>query len=195
MKYLFFDTETTGLPKDWKAPASDVDCWPRLVQIAWIICDEKGEESKRRNLIIRPEGFEIPKEASDVHGITTKDAYERGSILPSVLWEIWSDIFEADIVIAHNMSFDERVLGAEFIRAGYDDVIGKAETFCTLKSTIDFVKAPPKRYGQWKFPKLIELHQKLFGVGFDGAHDALIDVQATKNCFFELKEKEYVPTP
>ncbi|MCX6741278.1 MAG: hypothetical protein NTY61_02675, partial [Candidatus Parcubacteria bacterium] len=35
--YLFFDTETTGLPKNWKAPIEDLDNWPRIVQIAWAI--------------------------------------------------------------------------------------------------------------------------------------------------------------
>jgi len=29
--YLFFDTETTGLPRNWKAPVTDLDNWPRMV--------------------------------------------------------------------------------------------------------------------------------------------------------------------
>jgi hypothetical protein len=33
MKYLFFDTETTGVPKDYKAPSSDTDNWPRLQEL------------------------------------------------------------------------------------------------------------------------------------------------------------------
>ena len=194
MKYFFFDTETTGLPKDWKAPASDFKKWPRIVQIAWIICDENGKDIKRRNLIIRPEGFEIPKPASDVHGISTKKAYEQGSILLGVLWEVWNDISESDIIIAHNISFDQNVLGAEFHRARYDDILERAEKFCTLQSTIEFCNLPGK-FNKPKYPKLIELYQKLFHVGFDGAHDALVDVEACKRCFFELKEKQYVPTP
>ncbi len=32
--YLFFDTETTGLPRNWHAPASDLANWPRLIQLA-----------------------------------------------------------------------------------------------------------------------------------------------------------------
>jgi len=38
-----------------------------------------------------------------------------------------------------------------------------------------------------KWPKLRELHIKLFGTEFDGAHDASADIAATKKCFFELK--------
>ena len=41
--YLIFDTETTGLPKNWNAPVTDVDNWPRCVQIAWQLHDREGK--------------------------------------------------------------------------------------------------------------------------------------------------------
>ena len=53
--YLFFDTETTGLPKDWKAPISDLDNWPRLVQIAWSHYDSSGNEISNNSYIIKIE--------------------------------------------------------------------------------------------------------------------------------------------
>ena len=62
--FLFFDTETTGLPQRWNAPVTDVDNWPRLVQLAWIMCDDKGNIIEERSDIIKPEGFSIPVEAS-----------------------------------------------------------------------------------------------------------------------------------
>ena len=40
--YLFFDTETTGLPKNWNAPIQNVNNWPRMVQIAWLLYDNNG---------------------------------------------------------------------------------------------------------------------------------------------------------
>ena len=42
--YLFFDTETTGLPKNWKAPITDLENWPRLVQLAWLVYDNIGNK-------------------------------------------------------------------------------------------------------------------------------------------------------
>ena len=42
--YLFFDTETTGLPKNYKAPASDLNNWPRLVQLAYHLYDNDGNK-------------------------------------------------------------------------------------------------------------------------------------------------------
>lgn len=71
MRYCFFDTETAGLPKNFSAPTTDVDNWPRLVQLSWILTDERKEV-----FIIRPDGFTIPEEASNVHGITTERASE-----------------------------------------------------------------------------------------------------------------------
>ena len=61
--YLFFDTETTGVPKNYKAPITDLDHWPRLVQLGWILCDEQGSELQTGNDIIKPNGFIIPEAA------------------------------------------------------------------------------------------------------------------------------------
>jgi hypothetical protein len=54
-----------------------------------------------------------------------------------------------------------------------------------MRSTTDFC-ALPGYYG-YKWPTLQELHKKLFGRGFEDAHDAYIDVSVTVKCFFELK--------
>ena len=40
--YLIFDTETTGLPKKFNAPITDLDNWPRLVQLAYLVYDFDG---------------------------------------------------------------------------------------------------------------------------------------------------------
>src|SRR6056300_1659134 len=83
--YLFFDTETSGLPTNWKAPVSDLSNWPRMIQVAWILCSGDGERLESASYIIRPEGFEIPAEASAVHGITTEIALNEGVKLNEVL--------------------------------------------------------------------------------------------------------------
>lgn len=87
MVYLFFDTETTGLPKNYNAPSSDLENWScRLVQIAWILADENKKPFAMSNFIIKPDGFEIPKESSDVHGITTEKALAEGHDLKKVMY-------------------------------------------------------------------------------------------------------------
>ena len=85
--YLFFDTETTGLPRRWNAPVTDVDNWPRLVQLAWIVCDAEGQTLRSRNAIIQPDGFLIPAAVAKLHGITTVMAREQGLPLREVMEE------------------------------------------------------------------------------------------------------------
>ena len=61
---------------------------------------------------------------------------------------------------------------------------------CTMSSTTDFVQASwNSYYGEWKWPKLQELHFKLFKTHFENAHNAMADVEATIKCFFELKNQ------
>ncbi len=183
--YLFFDTETTGLPRNWKAPVSDVNNWPRLVQLAYLYYDNDGQRISDGDFIIRPEGFTIPSDASRVHRITTDKALNEGESLQSVLEQFNTLINEAEILVAHNMSFDEKILGAEFLRSGMHNPIPGKRKICTMQSTTDFcaINGP---YG-YKWPKLSELHYKLFSSYFEEAHDASVDIKATAKCFWELK--------
>ncbi len=114
--YLFFDTETTGLPQNYKAPATDLDNWPRMVQIAWQHYTKDGRLLDSKVYIIKPEGYKIPKEASDVHGITTEKAINEGFDLCWILNEFREMMLKSDTLVAHNISFDEKILAAEFIR-------------------------------------------------------------------------------
>ena len=183
--YLFFDTETTGIPKNYKAPVSDLNNWPRLVQIAWLVVDESGAEISSAEHIVKPNGFTIPAEAAKIHGITTDIALDRGIDIKFALDGIAKDILAAKKLIAHNMAFDEKILGAEFLRAGYSNHLDAKSRSCTMQAATNFCRLPGP-YG-FKWPTLNELHNKLFRESFSGAHRALIDVRACAKCYFELK--------
>ena len=183
--YLFFDTETTGLPKKWKAPVSDLNNWPRLVQLAFLYYDDNGNKISDGDFIIKPEGFTIPADASRIHGITTERALKEGQPIISVLQRFNSLIGQASYLVAHNMSFDEKIMGAEFLRNGMQNSIQLKNKICTMERTTNFcaIYGP---YG-YKWPKLSELHYKLFRTGFEEAHNAAVDITATAKCFWELK--------
>ena len=183
---FFFDTETTGLPRNWNAPLRDLDNWPRMVQLAWILCDDAGNEIASANRIILPQGYAIPLEASRIHGITTERALAEGIPLAAALDEVQPQIEKASSAVAHNVSFDEKILGAEFLRLDRPHPLLKKSTRCTMKESTAFC-ALPGRYGDFKYPNLTELHRKLFKKAFDNAHDALADVRACKAAFFELR--------
>lgn len=183
--YLFFDTETTGLPINWKAPVSDLNNWPRLVQLAFLFYDKNGNKITSGDFIVKPEGFTIPTDASRIHGISTERAIREGESLKTVLQKFQTLINQAEVLVAHNMSFDEKIVGAEFLRIGMHNSITAKNKICTMQSTTNFC-ALNGPYG-YKWPKLSELHYKLFRTGFDEAHNAAVDITATAKCFWELK--------
>ena len=77
--YLIFDTETTGLPtKGYYEPISDVDNWPRVVQLAWQLHDDDGALIEHKDFLIKPDGFDIPYGAEKIHGISTELAAKNG---------------------------------------------------------------------------------------------------------------------
>ena len=184
--FLFFDTETSGLPRSWTAPASDVANWPRLVQLGWLSCDADGQLLRSRQYLIKPQGFMITREAVEVHGITTDIALRDGVDLGPVLTKFAADVRASRVVVAHNLEFDRRVVQAEFNRAQLSDPFARKSDVCTMKETADFCRLPGK-YG-YKWPSLTELHRQLFGEPFQGAHGALADAEACLRCFFRLRE-------
>jgi DNA polymerase-3 subunit epsilon len=186
--FLFFDTETTGKPRQYRAPVTDLENWPRLVQLAWVLTDAEGQELDAQEFIIRPDGFDIPEDAARVHGISTIRARVEGVPIHGVLLDFTMAIDRADTLVAHNMSFDEPVMGAEFLRAGLGNPVPIRERLCTMERTTDFCRLPG-RYG-YKWPTLDELHRTLFDEAVDGAHQALVDVRACARCFFELKRRQ-----
>jgi DNA polymerase-3 subunit epsilon len=183
--YLFFDTETTGLPKKWKAPVTDLDNWPRLVQIAWLTFSEEGRQMEEGSFIIKPDGFVIPEDAARIHGITMDRAGKEGAPLPFVLEQFQSVVNLADTLVAHNISFDEKIVGAEFLRNNLPNVVSGKNKICTMESSKEFC-ALSGQYGL-KWPRLSELHHKLFGEDFAEAHNAVNDIRATAKCFWELR--------
>lgn len=188
--HLFFDTETTGLPRSWKAPVTDLKNWPRMIQIAWILCDNRGNRIESYDCIIKPENFSIPIDSSRVHGITTAKAINEGESLDEILIKFNEIIGKTNFIIAHNISFDEKIIGAEFIRKRIQSNFRQKKKLCTMQSSTNYCRIPGP-YG-YKWPKLSELHIKLFGVDFEGAHDALADVKATEKCFWEMKKRKLI---
>ncbi len=158
--YLFFDTETTGLPINWKAPVTTLSNWPRMVQLAYLLYDKNGIEIDRGDFIIKPEGYNIPIPSSKIHGITTERALAEGRNLLEVLKKLHSLISVSELLVAHNISFDEKIVGAEFLRNGMLNNIPPKRKLCTMLESKHFC-AIQDPYGN-KWPKLPELHYKLF---------------------------------
>lgn len=190
-KYIFFDTECNGLPKYYNIDVCITSNWPRLIQLAWIVTDEIGNIVKRQNYIIKPDGFVINDKIAVLTSINTTRAQREGVELINALSEFMADIEEAQLVIGHNIDFDMHIVGCELFRENmnYNKLMTKP-SICTMQKSTNFCAIPSNgNHAGYKWPKLEELHQKLFGTTFSGAHDAMSDVEATRKCYFELKKK------
>ncbi len=192
--YLIFDTETTGLPHNKSAPVEDLNNWPRLVQIAWQLHDQQGKLISTGNHIVKPEGFTIPFNAEKIHGISTDRALEVGEDLAAVLDKFSEDVKKAEALVGHNIEFDNKIIGAEYLRTQKENLLANAKNIDTAEDTKSFCQLAGGIGGRLKAPKLIELYEKLFGEGFGDAHDAAYDVDATAKAFFECLKRSIIPT-
>ena len=189
--YLIFDTETTGLPKRWKAPITDTDNWPRCIQIAWQLHDDMGRCLEHQDFLIRPEGFNIPYDAEKIHGISTELASEQGIDLVDVLELFNIALSKTNFVVGQNVGFDLNIMGCEFHRLEVVSCLNQLPVLdtCTEK-TASMCQIPGGRGGKFKLPTLTELHQFLFNKPFGDAHNATADVEATTRCFLELIRRQ-----
>ena len=185
--YLIIDCETTGLPRNWKAPISDLDNWPRAIQIAWSLFDRADALVESAAHLVKPDGFTIPQDVQRIHGITTERALAEGKKLSLVLQEFSAAAGKSEMVVAHNLRFDESVISAEYHRLRLQPPFAGKRRVCTMAQSTDFCKIPGA-YGH-KWPTLSQLHQELFKCGYEEAHDAGADVAACAKCFFELKRR------
>ncbi|MBC7417009.1 MAG: DNA polymerase III subunit alpha, partial [Pedobacter sp.] len=185
--YLIFDTETTGLPRNYNAPISDVKNWPRCIQIAWQLHDEMGRLVAHESYLVKPYGFNIPYDAERIHGISTELAEERGIVIEEVLQKFLVVLSKTKFIVGQNLGFDVNIMGAEFFRVGINQSLVEIPLLDTCTEiTAGLLKLPGGRGGKFKLPTLTELHQYLFGSPFNEAHNATADVEATSKCFFEL---------
>ncbi|MGI9549685.1 MAG: DNA polymerase III subunit alpha [Aurantibacter sp.] len=190
--YLIFDTETTGLPKRWDAPITDTDNWPRCIQIAWQLHDEMGNLVDCQDYLVQPEGYNIPYDAEQIHGISTGLAQQDGISLVEVLEKFNTTLTKTKFIVGQNVGFDVNIMGAEFHRLGVENPLQALPVLDTCTEyTAQLCQIPGGRGGKFKLPTLTELHEYLFNQPFAEAHNATADVEATTRCFLELIRKRH----
>jgi DNA polymerase-3 subunit epsilon len=192
MTILFFDTETTGLPN--KRNPFDHQDQPYVCQIGAILMD-KDKIRSEINLIIKPDGWIIPEEAAKIHGITQAAALQYGVAAKGALSLFYRLAEMAHTVVAHNASFDVlmiEIMGAHMQLQPKRPLF--SNLFCTMQNSTNVVKIPPtekmvaKGMTQYKSPNLQEAYKFFFGKEFEGAHDAMADVRACRDVYYELKK-------
>lgn len=193
--YLIFDTETTGLPRDYKAPVTNTDNWPRCIQLAWQLHDELGQLVEAKSFLVKPNGFDIPYDAERIHGISTQLATELGHDLEDVALAFNEVLGRTKFVVGQNVEFDLKIMGCEFHRLQLESPLLELPSLDTCtEDTAKMCQIPGGLGGKFKLPTLSELHKHLFEESFVEAHNATADVEATSRCFLELVRREFFST-
>lgn len=202
---LFLDTETTGIPDRNAKWDEDFADFPHVVQLAWM----HGE--KMENHIILPEGWTIPDDVVEVHGITNEYAMAHGEPFAAVVDMFIEDCHNAGLICGHNIHFDTSIIKANILRelgreyydaTDVESALFKGKRIDTMRSTMKWVDAR-NQWGRLKFPRLEELYARCFNGESFPAHDAMEDVKALAKCLpvvvaeglIELRVKEYPPEP
>ena len=205
MRVLVYDTETTGRPLNYLAPPSAGPNWPFIVQLAWAVIDLRIDRVVQQvsSVVRLPKGVLVEPEAAEIHGFTA-EMTQAGQSFPVVSAQFLAAAKNIDFCVCHNVGFDCPVVMSNLMRCqGYHDLIvgrtaheffGDIPHVCTMVESVEVCKIPIQM-GRYKWPRLEELHNHLFGVGFEGAHDALADVMATTRCFLELRRLGLITTP
>lgn len=181
MTFVVFDVETDGLNNPI-----------HLVELGAVLIDGTGIERASLSLIIRPDGWTIPDDATRVHGITTEMAAALGVPLVvaiAALTNLWSI---ADLRVAHNLEFDDKVIRTAIASIGRVSTIKWPPGACTKELAAPVLNLPPTErmlaagYNKPKPPSLRECYQHFFAEDVPGAHGALADARACARVYRAL---------
>ena len=133
MREVIIDTETTGLPRDRRGRIDDSSNWPHIVQLSWILYDNETNRLFKSNDIIGiDDSVEISKESIAVHGITRKRCRDEGIPIRSAIIKFQKAMADANVVIAHNLEFDKKLMMAECARNKMRHEFYKAKAITAL---------------------------------------------------------------
>jgi DNA polymerase III epsilon subunit-like protein len=208
MRVLVFDTETTGLPQTKILNPDTLHQWPTIVQFSYIIYDlSLNDIVESKDYVIKvPENILISEESSKIHGITNEISSKKGILVDEVLNEFFYYLKDVDWIIGHNVSFDINMIKVELLRIIYNKklitqqlkmykydlhfITNYKNICCTLQDSIQFCNIQAiDKFGRpyLKYPKLVELHKKLFDSSPNNLHNSFNDILVTLRCFMKLK--------
>ncbi|OCX54779.1 DNA polymerase III subunit epsilon [Mucilaginibacter sp. PPCGB 2223] len=185
---LFIDTETSGLPKNWKLPYADNANWPTAVQVSWVIYDEHRREVKREDHYVSNNDLAISKQAYKIHGLSAEFLSQHGDSRKQVMKLLYQDLEKyKPLVVGHFVELDYHITGVDFFRVEMEQPMNRLPMFCTMLATKNMVRNP-----QMHYLKLGELYELLFNKPLGNQHNAMTDALATAECFFELQRTEAI---
>ena len=184
--YLIFDSSANGRPKSYKAPLDDSFNWPRLLHLSWIILDKDLKPIEDYDCLVKPEGFSASESALKSHHIDQESLAKSTNSLQEVLEQFKVSVNKSEYVFAHNLQYNEGIVGSEYYRKSISNPLIAADKYCLMHEATYFCKLKGKRGYKW--PTLQEMHSIIFKQGYTPSNHARADVIAASRCFIYLKK-------
>lgn len=191
MKVLVFDTETNGLPESKSESIFNTEKFPYIMQISYILFDTDNFSTIQtgdkyvNNVELKEESFAINK--------ITQEMIDKGENIKIVLDDFIKIVKQCDILVAHNYNFDKRIVMVECFRNKlfykFNHILKQKQYYCTMRNSKEICKIPSiYKIGDYKLPKLIELHESLFSekIISDKLHNSLVDCIFTLKCYIMM---------
>jgi DNA polymerase-3 subunit epsilon len=218
---LVFDTETTGLvPKTdhQKRIYPALEEYPHMLQLCFVLynLDTATIEQEYNEYIRVDADVPILPIITQITGITRDMCTApRGVDVADAMTAFYNAYMQCGVVVAHNIRFDKEVIKAEMERqhhamvdrgcacpvALFHHVYMRIHGMSTVCTMLDGARIPDPASDPsatlctipYKWPKLAELHRRLFGTVPDGLHDARVDVMACLRCYQEMNRLRQCP--
>ena len=196
MKILVFDTETTGLPSERNASIRDVDKWPHIIQISYILYDTDIDKVLCcvDNIVRLEDDVEISEKSIELHKITRTLSKRKGIHIRNAINDFNMVLENTELVVAHNLSFDKKMVMVECVRLNmkqkFTNGSGRGvREYCSMKNNVSLCKIEKVGWDgekYYKYPTLSELHNYLFGNSPENVHDSMADVLICLRCYCKI---------
>jgi DNA polymerase III subunit epsilon len=196
--YIVIDIETSGLyiyknPDGTPHPADAPD-QPRLAELAIIFCDDNFVIEKEYQAYVKPDGWEMTLEATEINGLTTERLTEVGIPVQAILAVYHDAIKEGRIVVAHNAQFDCKALRGESRRVDLPDLFEETRNVCTMRSAMKLEPKVKKLNGKGGYPGLVDVAAH-FGIDHPETHSAIDDARTTVLVAKRIKDADKLLAP
>lgn len=213
MRVLVFDTETTGLlPMPSYINPYSLHIWPTIVQLSYMVYDTDTHNINPicDHIIKVPDGIIIPEDAIKIHKISNRISRDRGVSIIETIKDFMRCVRSVDKLCGHNViNYDIYMIKIELHRIIHHNLVPHDQLaefkqdlhylntfkniYCTLQETIYFCNITKINKNGTpnpipKYPKLNELHAKLFKNEPTNLHNSLNDVFVTLRCFVKLTQ-------
>lgn len=188
---LALDVETSGLVPRGVEIGDAQFPWP--TQIGAVLFRDDGTDRALFSSLVRADGRKITAGASNVHGITNRQAATEGVSQIAAMAVVCGFAAQAKYLIGFNAGFDRSICESALIRLGKDTRMlcrPGLEVIDLMTSATALCKIPSEHEtGGFRWPSLDVACQTILGdPPREGPHDALQDATRAKRLFLALRD-------